>query len=362
MRRDPFARHRLALAPLCADVCGARPDLDAALTQVRAIGARAFLEFLDWHKLAPAWSALIARNAKLDVDCDFIAGLAAARTQATALYLAQAAALADVCRAFERCGVEYAVIKGAALREQVHADASLRPALDIDILARAPADAARVLRDAGFAAQQDVSSHEATFTRGVVAVDLHWDILRPGRTRGPVAQAFLNRRTRARDMWTLDDADTVVLMLIHPAFTKYVASPNASLVAVVDFVAFLGARAVDWAAVVARLEAAGLKTAAWTVLQWFAMVVPPASPSAPADVVAALAPARWRARYLREWIERDLPTRWLARPLPIQLGLTLALHDRASDAARAAFRRLDARRPARVDPSVDPSVDPRIDS
>lgn len=42
-----------------------------------------------------------------------------------------------------------------------------------------------------------------------------------------------------------------------------------------------------------------------------------------------------QAAYLRQWLERDLPTRRLERPLLIQFGFTLPLHDRPGDMLHA---------------------------
>jgi hypothetical protein len=46
-------------------------------------------------------------------------------------------------------------------------------------------------------------------------------------------------------------------------------------------------------------------------------------------------PGRLRAAYLGQWLERDLPSRWLDKPYLIQFGFTLALHDRPADVMHA---------------------------
>jgi hypothetical protein len=51
--------------------------------------------------------------------------------------------------------------------------------------------------------------------------------------------------------------------------------------------------------------------------------------------IDSVRPGPLRAAYLRQWLARDLPTRWLDRPLLIQCGFTLPLHDRPGDVLHA---------------------------
>jgi hypothetical protein len=124
------------------------------------------------------------------------------------------------------------------------------------------------------------------------------------------------------------------------------------LLRVADFLLWRQRGTPDWAAVVSRLEGAGLKTAAWMQLSWYRMLGGPAAAKAMQPWLDELSPGRLRAAYLRYWLANDLPSRWLDRPLRIQLGFTLFLHDRISDAARALSgwlkSRLARRRDARL--------------
>jgi hypothetical protein len=225
------------------------------------------------------------------------------------------------------------------VRECVYPDPSLRPASDIDILI-SPSDrrrAAGALIGAGYDVHPEPAnmSHEATFSQGPVDIDLHWGMLRPGRTRVEMTADLIARRQRTNGQWGLSDTDTLVMMLTHPAFAKYVCSPNMGLVRVVDFVLWLHKRPVDWPAVRNLLERAGLRTAAWTMLSWFRLLAAPGDQSAIDGWMDSVRPGRLRAAYLRTWLAHDLPTRWLNHPLLIQIGLTLPLHDRPSDALHA---------------------------
>ncbi len=58
---------------------------------------------------------------------------------------------------------------------------------------------------------------------------------------------------------------------------------------------------MDWVAVSNRLNDAGLKVAAWTVLKWFAMLVKMEDLPVPASFIAEIRPGLARSRYLTYW-------------------------------------------------------------
>jgi len=328
-------RYRSALLP--ADRGSPAPAL---LTALRDGSADLLQPILD-QGLGAWWHHALQAAGLLDALApDTAKALQSARAAAAARYLAQSQALSHIDRLFSDAHIPYAVMKGAHVRECVYPDPSLRVSGDIDALV-APANrqrAARVLREAGYAQHENRAtiSHEASFVRSPVDVDLHWDILRPGRTRTPMAEAMLSRRQRVSGFWALSDADALFVMLTHPAFAKYVCSPNMGLLQVADFLLWSEQRAASRPAALRLLEAAGLRTAAWTMLGWYAALAAPSQASRLAEWRRALQPGAWRAAYLEYWLAHDLPGRWLDRPLRIQLGLTLWLHDRPSDAWRAA--------------------------
>ena len=255
------------------------------------------------------------------------------------IYLVQSHAIAEVSTAFEKRGVVCAFFKGAAVREEAYASPSLRGACDVDVLVTPAArfEAISCLENLGFIPQSAVSesAHEVTLTRGRVDIDLHWDILRPGRTRRPMVDSFLAARVHGPTLWRLSDTDTVFMMLVHPAITKYVCSPNMGLNRVLDFVLFTRTRAIDWAAVQRRLDDAGLQTAAWCTLQWITLLRAP-DVLIPPDFLNAIAPGPIRKNYLNLWLTYDLPGRLLNRAdWLIRAAFTLPMHDRPSDAWRA---------------------------
>jgi hypothetical protein len=223
------------------------------------------LDLILANDLGPLWHHSLQSSGGLEsLSSATIEVLRKAHVSAAIGYLAQRAALDRLDGSFEAAGIAYVAIKGAHVRECVYPDPALRPASDLDILIM-PADrrrAARALLDAGYSAHPVLAnvSHEATFSRGLVDIDLHWSMLRPGRTRMDMTASLIERRQRTGRLWGLSDTDTLFLMLTHPAFAKYVCSPNMGLVRVADFLLWLNRRPVDWPAVLQLLDRNGLKT------------------------------------------------------------------------------------------------------
>lgn len=295
--------------------------------------------------LAAIWLGEIMRlPASRRPPPDLIDALNHIRWTEAARYMAQTTALQEVDTILARAHIDYAVFKGAHIRERIWSPPSLRNANDIDILVR-PDDrdaAIAALKAVGYLLQDQPapSDHEATLTRGPVAIDLHWDILGPGRTRKPMTARLLANRRRRGAFWTVGDTDAVFLMLVHPAFTRYVT--NLSLAGVAEFQRWVETVGVDWPAVEAQLQDQAVKTAAWTVLTWFQRLLAPDRFPVPDAVMARLAPGRLRQAYLTVWISNDLPVRLWSIPILTPLAFTLALHDTAGDIARAAAARLKA--------------------
>lgn len=332
----------------------AQPVEAKACCDALAAGGRPFLDLILAQDLGPLWHhCLQAGGLLVTLPSHAVEALHEARIAATAGYLAQRAALLRIDELFESAGIPYVVMKGGHVRECVYPEPSVRSCSDLDILVERTdrQRAARLLVDAGYGAHVEPAtiSHEATFSRPPVDIDLHWDILRPGRTRIDVTAEFLARRQRVNGFWGLSDGDTLFLMLTHPAFAKYVCSPNMGLARVADFLLWVQTRPVEWTSALKLLEQAGLKTAAWTMLSWFRMLAAPQSIARIEGWLDTVKPGRLRAAYLEYWLMHDLPSRWLNRPLPIQIGFTLFMHDRVTDAQHAIKGWWQARRNAHKD-------------
>jgi hypothetical protein len=198
---------------------------------------------------------------------------------------------------------------------------------------------------AGFAFTPDPAniSHEGSLTGGNVSLDLHWDILRPGRTRKNLTGAFLAGRQKFPDHWGLSNEDTLFVMLVHPVFTKYTTTSSATLIRMIDLVRWLQCRRVDWDSVAATLTQAGVRTAAWITAAWLEMLT---GVTLPQPFIEHIKPGRARAWYLRAWLRNDLPTRLLKHPVLIQAGFTLPAHDSLPDAWHATQQALLEKRQA----------------
>jgi hypothetical protein len=326
---------RAALSPLiAADPARSLHDLR---DQLRKTDEHGFIRFLQENGLAALWYETLKKcNQTALFSPAGMDELHRFSLAAAAAYLRQQHALHGITGIFEAAGIAHAVFKGAHVRELVYANPAVRTACDIDILiARGDrGKAIRVLTAAGFSFHPDAAniSHEGHLTDGSVSLDLHWDILRPGRTRVDMTDVFLAKREKFPNHWGLNSEAMLFVMLVHPVFTKYSTTPQAALVRLVDLVRWVQSQRIDWDAVAVLLEQAGVKTAAWITAAWLAMRTGIALPQ---SFIARIKPGRARAWYLRQWLKQDLPTRLLNHPVLIQAGFTLPAHDTLADAWRA---------------------------
>ena len=319
------------------------PGADSqALVEALVRGGANFVELLLHYDLAALWHARASSDPGWSSVPEMQRNqLQAARLAAGAHYMAQQQAIAEVDRLFDAAGIAYAVMKGALVRELLHADPSVRAAGDIDVLV-SPGDrqeAARLLVGAGFKMHLDMLnvSHEITLKTASADIDLHWNILRPGRTRMDLTAELLGRRNRVSSFWGLSESDSTFMMLVHPAFAKYVCSPHMGLSRVLDFLLWSPRVPVHWQQVMELLDRAGVKAAAWATLTWFEALAPERLHPLLREWRSAIHPGTLRARYLELWLRHNLPSRLIAHPLPIQFGWTTFLHDRPSD-AMVAYR------------------------
>lgn len=335
-----WARHRIALAGALG-----RLSAEALVEPLCAPGGDRFFGFLTVHGLSSFWAQELTARACISQLPGGLAQCLKAQTQADAAqYLLQSHALRGVSDTFDRAGIVHAVLKGCAVREMLHRPPHLRSATDIDVLVRPDQrrEAAQLLAGLGYyCIDEGASAHEQTWKRGRVDIDLHWDILAPGRTRAPVTEALLARRVRGPSGWRLCDADTVAFMLLHPAVTKYVCSPHVGLNRVVDFVCFVRAQDIDWTEVGDRVRETGLAPAAWAMARWLQHLGAWPEGEGAARALAHWAPAHWRRAWLALWVDRDWPGRltghhdaWVA------LGFTLVFHETSRDLLAALRGRL----------------------
>ncbi len=326
--------HRLALRPLLAEhPQHAFEGVGAAFPPAKE---EQFLTFILQQGLGPLWHETLKKCEPPLFSTNFRETLKAVRLRDTARYLRQLHTIKKVDDLFRAESISYAVFKGAHIRELVYSIPAVRPACDIDILVSKDDQetAIKSLVSTGYTFKPlaENISHEATLTDDRVSIDLHWDIMRPGRTRKNMTDELLTARKEFSGYWGLNDEATLFIMLVHPVITKYLNSPNASLMRMVDLAYWIEQRQPDWDKVYSLLEQAGLCTAAWTMLEWLKTVT---TINPPQSFIEKTAPGPLKTRYLRNWIRKDYSTRFFNNPMIIKTAFTLPLHDKTSDAIRA---------------------------
>lgn len=178
-------------------------------------------------------------------------------------------------------------------------------------------------------------SHEATLADDSVSVDLHWDILRPGRTRTDLTDEFLAAKKECTGYFALDSEATLFILLVHPVFTKYSTAPQSTLLHLLDLLYWIRTQRIDWDKVYEYLERGGVKTAAWITATYLNMLTGTTLPQSFTDKIK---PSAARAWYLNTWLKNNLSTRLLNYPILIQTGFTLPAHDNFSDAVRSLMQ------------------------
>ncbi len=333
----PAERHQLALAvePFRMRLCQAPfpGSNDHSL---------AFARLLELEGLAPLWFDWIERGAWA-APPDFFAYLQASRRNEAGRYLLQRYAARRVNRCLIDAKVPYAVVKGAAIRERLYPDPSLRSADDIDLLLDPEhlATAIQALTANGFLLQPDRRnlSHEVMLHDDYTTIDLHWHILRPGRCRIDLSRKLLDTLKFQEPFPVLSGDADLLVMLVHPAITNYINGRTSKLIRVIDLDRMLRTTQPDWDWILPLISAAGLRTAAWAVLYWQRSLLD--TPVDPA-VLRYLEPGRLQRRYLTSWIDHRLTARLDVLPGLVQWAFTLALHERPGDALRFIVQRAKA--------------------
>ena len=333
-RTDPYQFHRIALAPLLP---GATEEvIDDALSLAASLNEETFLNFLMQQGLTSMFDKVLKnRNPASNLSAHFRDSLRQARLHNTCAYLLANSQLTLIKDTLADAGIPHVVYKGADIRERYYSDPSLRPAVDIDVLV--PCDqkfsAISAFKKAGFRfyGKEKNISHEASLIKGKTAIDLHWDILRPGRTRIPMTDILLKTRQDFGSHWGMSNAANLFVMLVHPVFVRYSTTPGAQLIRMYDLVQILAAKPWEIGRVVELLDVAGLKTAAWITLQQLKLLT---NTTLGDGIIKAVKPGAARQNYLSIWLKKNIATRLLDKPRLIQLGFTLPAHDQMSDAFR----------------------------
>jgi len=339
--------HRIALKPLLPDT-NEQALIDCCM-QIESIGEDRFLQFLYDQGLASMWHKALrsAKNTPLISD-SFMASLHQSRLLATGTYMLQSQALKKIKSTLDKQNINHVVFKGCHIREVIYDEPAVRSASDIDVLI-SPDDQIKTIQalvNAGyqFAANPEIISHEATLFKGDVSIDLHWDIMRPGRTRIPMTEILLKTRTEFSTHWGLSNEATLFLMLVHPVFTKYATSPNSPIMRIVDLAHWINQRELDWDQVYNWLEIAGVRTCGWIMFEWLDQLTGISTK----DFKDRIQPGRIKTSYLRHWLKKNYSSQFYERPLLIQAAFTLPAHDKLSDAMRAITSLYQAKKSAKL--------------
>ncbi|KAA1188933.1 nucleotidyltransferase family protein [Pseudohalioglobus sediminis] len=341
---DRHAFHRAALKPFVPGT--PTPRVEELVAGLGPGAQTPFTDFLLQQGMGPLWDKLLETQQAGEVfSTEDRQRLHHSRLQATGDYLLQHHNLKAVRSALDAAGVEHITFKGCHTREAYYPEPALRPAVDLDILVppEEKLKAIRTLQGEGyhFHGKPENISHECDLVKGKIAIDLHWDILRPGRTRVPMADELINDKVDYRSHWGPSPAGTLLLILVHPVFNKYCNGPRSSLVRLVDTLQLLERYPNCLEEAIQLLHRAGLVTAGWITANWLQQL----TGHEQADHMAALLqPGYVRRHYLEWWLRTDLSSRWQESAAIIHLGFTLPAHDNLQDALRATQTAREARK------------------
>lgn len=298
----------------------------------------AFWDFIQLHDLAPIWyDTLKKNNADSCVSPQILEMLRERAVQSAVNYLQQRQALNTIKQAFAESNIAYAVFKGAHVREQLYSQQAVRPSCDIDILVSKTdkVQAIKLLSASGYTIQPKAKdiSHEVTLASKTVSIDLHWEILRPGRIRIDLTDELLNNSLEYQVYRGLNNEATLFVMLVHPVFAKYTSSNLASLIRMVDLIKWLQIQSIDFEKVCSLLERGGVKTAAWITCTWLTLLT---GIDLPESFMQVVQPSRIKRFYLNSWLQKNLASSLAKYPFLIKAGFTLPAHDSLGDVCRAA--------------------------
>lgn len=269
-KHNLFHHHNLALRPLLRTLN--KKETTALFTQLKSIDQQDFITFLHRQGLAQMWLPFLLQQETLPAKWEqTIKDLKQDALHTAATQLMQRKILQDTRDAFEQADIEYLVFKGAHLRHTIYTDPTHRPVCDIDILVRDERkfDAVKVLLQAGFGSRHEAEniSHETSLLKNNVWIDLHWHLMRPGRTRINLNDYLFEQRQafgeyEGSSFVGLSNEASLLIMLIHPAITKYVNGSASSLRHLVDIHRLAQRDDVNWEILKDMLSRSGTQTSA----------------------------------------------------------------------------------------------------
>lgn len=335
----------MALAPLITQEPQAILD---SLQELNLNDQERLADCIVTNNLGPLWNELLRHTKKsVQFSDGFLNRIKPSTRHAALNYLAQQQTLFKAAAIFDNEGIPFAVYKGAHIREILYDKPAIRPSADIDILI-SPFDKERAIRSltqSGFSMHslaQNIS-HEITMSAESASIDLHWQILQPGRLRKNMTSDFLAARQKVSYFWGLSNEATLFIMLVHPVFAKYSTGPVASLIQMVDLVRWTQTEKIDWNLLSVWLHECGVQTAAWVTTDYLQFLT---EKTLPESFIKTIQPSRLKAAYLRKWIRLNLSNRFFNQRIIIHAGFTLPVHDTIKDAFRAIHSVIQERKMA----------------
>jgi len=321
------------------------PDPDALIGTVEDD----FVEFLYRQGLHTLWLEILTRNSHTSSNNLSLVDKLRQRTQnQVARELPQNVLLAEAHEMLEAAQIGYFVAKGVQLKNTIYREAIHRPSSDIDLFvhSRDRTAAINCLLEAGFTSlpQPETISHELMLSKHNSEIDLHWHLMRPGRYRPGLMDWLFDHRQKFGPYWGLDATASLLVMLAHPAITKYLISPTSMLIHQVDQARLIQSGKVVWAELYDALDRYGLKTAAWSSLYLLRKL---ADIEAPERLEQHLRPGLLHGAWLRQWIDRAWITRFFEHRWLVSGLFNLALQDSIGDAVGALKQRNKALADAR---------------
>lgn len=228
-------------------------------------------------------------------------------------------------------GRQWLIWRGLHLGRAVYADPLERTGTDIDLLIPADGrdDVLHALTRAGFEriASVHTDTHSASLVGHHVAIDLHWHVLRPGRTRADLTPWCFEHVTHHASIPVLDSTATFVTLVLHTAITEHVTN---RLVRAVDIDRVSKLEDIDWDEARDRIRSSGLAAGAWAQLAWTRALFGTHTP-----ITDSIAPSGLRRTYLQGWLAADPGALYERYPDLVRAAFSLALQDAPRDVARA---------------------------
>ncbi len=322
----------LALAPLRGD--GFTNELIQRLRRLDHTTKQRFLLFLLENGLACWWVEVITREVVDTIwqvkDSNL---LFEEQKKNKPLYLQQVKTLFKVSHILDQAGITHAFFKGVHTREVVYTNPMARQAGDLDLLIeeKSRSEVIDILTSTGFSNHSSAENltHELTLSKDQTFIDLHWHILRPGRVSRMLTTDLLARRIKADGYWSLADDDHLFVLLVHPVFSKYSSMTQTGMLRFLDILYWLQKKTVNWDYLIASLDKAGLRSAAWVTLEYMRYMKCISEKNISSHVLQKLQPGKTKSYYLRRWIASDLAARLEKYPFIVKMCFTLMAHDTA---------------------------------